>query len=220
MRFLARVVVGLGSLTAVSCASDGASSSPTSESPEETRGGTAGSTSLTLQGDSLTVAVPSDWTTVEGTSYTIPGVPPIGPGAIVSSDPAAWSTDWAVPGAFIAATTDLADLVGTTGLDREGASGLGERLTALAEWHGAIDRSSECDRAGASSFDSDDGTLTGFTTIWENCGVAGATLLDTAAVSEDGSVILVVQATGVTEAEVAAAERVLETVMVDRDAVV
>ena len=157
--------------------------------------------------------VPSAWRTLEGTSYTIPEQAPIGPGTVVSADPASWTAGWDVPGAFVAVSQDLADQLGTPG------GSLIERLERLGRWHGGIFREAECDRDGASVFDSRDGQLTGFTTLWTNCGAAGATLFDVAAVPEDGSFVLVVEATGVTDAEVEAARRLVETISVDLDRV-
>lgn len=157
--------------------------------------------------DGVNLVAPSDWGVQEGVAFEMPGTGLSLPGAIVSPDPASWLDDWAITGAFVTASTDLAAETGTAG-------GGSQPLFALAEWHGSVDLT-DCDRDGASLFGTADGQLSGFVTYWTNCGGIGVTLLDVAVIPEDGSVVVVAEASGAEGDELEVIEALLASLTLD-----
>jgi len=156
--------------------------------------------------DGFTAVAPADWTVVEPANLDVPGLGLIGPGSILSIDPAEWPLEWGIPGVFIMVTTDLAAEIGTS---QGGSAG----LISLAEWHGSLERD-DCERSGASVYHSRDGQLSGFTTFWPNCGGIGVTLLDMAGIPESGQFVVIAQATGGTDGKVEVVDEVLRSIVV------
>jgi len=143
---------------------------------------------------SVTVEVPSSWN-VDGSPYNDPRG---GQWAsiVASPDIAAYDSGWSVPGISVLA-----------------APAAGVTITP-AEWLELVDSfltESNCSMAAEDSYA--DGYYDGVYQYWTDCGDTGAVYLMLAAVSSDGSHVIVLSVTALTESDLGAIDRALGSFM-------
>lgn len=144
-------------------------------------------TTVTDDSGTLTVSVPTAWSSIDGAPVDIDGVS--SPSIIASTDVAAYNSAWDVPGVQFVASEAL------TGFTADELLDLGATTECTFE----------------SREDYDDGAFVGRFDTYSNCGGTGATSIVVAAFPADGSygVLVVVQV--VTDADLVALDEIIRT---------
>jgi serine protease Do len=141
-----------------------------------------------------TMEVPAEWTDVEVGAWTIDGEW-VGRRIAAAPDMDAWRDTWSTPGAQFRASAIL--------VDRHTPATL---LDTLPEW-------TNCTYDGR--FDYDDGMYRGVYDQWSDCGSGNGTFYALAAVSVDGSHIVLVEVVETSEADSDVTMHVFGTFMVE-----
>jgi hypothetical protein len=192
----------------VSSASARASDVPASLPVSPVPSPTVGPAAVKIVSDAtgvISIAVPADWSVASIRWYH--GDVDRGPALVASPDPTAFAAAfdgrtgsrarWGMDGVFVGVSRSLAD-------ERNLGDTYVSAITALAKWHGGDEETERgwndvCLRAGASTYDADDGGANGFVTTWRDCGGIGTLLLDLGATGREGGYVaqaLVVQTDG------------------------
>ncbi|MCX6520648.1 MAG: S1C family serine protease [Actinobacteria bacterium] len=144
-------------------------------------------TTVTDDSGTLTVSVPTAWSSIDGAPVDIDGVS--SPSIIASTDVAAYNSAWDVPGVQFVASAALTGFTADELLD--------------------LGATTECTFEGREDYD--DGAFVGRFDTYSNCGGTGATSIVVAAFPADGSygVLVVVQV--VTDADLVALDEIIRT---------
>jgi serine protease Do len=144
----------------------------------------------------LQVEVPQEWSDVDGSAWLMEGEE-IGATVSASPDLAGFNDSYDTPGLFFGASNVLiAEVDAFSFLD-------------------AINFSDDCLLDGR--YDYDDGYYVGYYDLWTDCGDALSSIVDIAATPEDGSYLVWVLGQLVSDADVDAFSRVIETFQVIGD---
>jgi serine protease Do len=144
----------------------------------------------------LQVEVPQEWSDVDGSAWLMEGEE-IGATVSASPDLAGFNDSYDTPGLFFGASNVLiAEVDAFSFLD-------------------AINFSDDCLLDGR--YDYDDGYYVGYYDLWTDCGDALSSIVDIAATPEDGSYLVWVLGQLVSDADVDAFSRVIETFQVVGD---
>jgi serine protease Do len=159
-------------------------------------GGTAYEyTTVTDDSGSITMEVPTAWADVDGSSWSDQGGE-WGPGLSAVADRVDWEdTSTNAPGVFVGASTTIG-MTPTEYLDDP-----------------AMDMSGVCSTYGGRAV-YDDGVYQGLEDRWNDCGAAGSTWIEVAAEPSDGSFLVILSATVVTDQDWEALQKVYDTFMV------
>lgn len=164
----------------------------------ETTTGETYSGYMTVNDDTgaLAMEVPSEWSAVNGSSWLFEEEV-VGPGLTAAPDLDTYNNTWEGPGVFFAASSSLAQEYSVEG---------------LLDYY---DFSQDCQYDAR--YDYQDPAYTGKYDLWANCGGGGTNFLVLVAFPEDQSYITLVQISVVSEADIAAAEQILNTFKVVGD---
>jgi serine protease Do len=169
---------------------------PTTMEPTEGGGDGGGTpdsnyTAVTDDSGALTVEVPAEWSDTRGAFWEFEGSD-AGASVLASPNVGAFLSSWDEPGVFFGASDTLLQEYGVEG---------------LLDYY----QPEGCESAGPRE-DYDVGKFRGKSDLWVNCGgQGGATLLMVAATPEDRSFVTFVQIQIVSEADLEAAKRILQT---------
>ncbi len=168
------------------------------DNPETTPAGYDSYVTLTDAQNILTVDVPAAWTDVDTQSLWGDGNNVFGVGIWASPDYTAWDTTYTTPGLFFGASAILAqtETVGSLLDDRDYSDG--------------------CTYDGR--YEYSDNFYTGVYDVWLNCDGGDSMMLDLAAETATGSVLMNVQTVVVNDADLEALDYILNTFVVDEAA--
>jgi len=162
-------------------------------------GGAAGYPSYTIVSDNsgqLEVEVPTAWSDVDGAPWTADDGSPLGPAVAAAPDLESYYTSWATPGVEFAALTEMgSDVTVPSVLD-------------------LFDFSDDCTYAGREDYA--DALYTGQYDVWQDCGGSNAAYIIVATQPDDGSFLTVVAVQVVTDADLEALDRILDSFVVYR----
>lgn len=140
----------------------------------------------------LIVEVPTAWAETNGSAWTSDGEE-IGVAVSAAPDLEGFNTTWSTPGVFFGASAQL--------------------NTTTTELLDGFSYSESCDYDGR--YDYEDPLYTGLYDVWANCGPDGTLYLILAAEPEDASFVILVAVQIVTEMDLDALDRILNTFIVD-----
>jgi hypothetical protein len=139
----------------------------------------------------IELSVPSEWADIDGGGWISEGEL-LGPGLVASPDVTAWRDEWGTPGVFIGAT-DVLDETPESALD-------------ILRWEDV------CTYEGRDDYD--DGLYVGRYDLYYDCGGEGSVFIVIAAEPPDGSFLIILEIVVVSEADLEAADEVIETFQV------
>lgn len=114
----------------------------------------------------------------------------------------AMSADWTIPGVVVLVSPKIAKKIKTAGADSLAAS------VKLAQWHGASDSHPGCKiRIGANLYDNHH--VSGFESLYKNCGGRGAKLYDAGVIPGSGTPVLQAIGSAVSKNDDAIVRRIL-----------
>lgn len=151
-------------------------------------------TTITDDSGQLQVEVPAEWSQVQGTPLVLADGTELGPQIIAAGDLQVYASSYNVPGMEFAATASSAEFTTTSLLD-------------------AVGPSAECTSAGREPYD--DGLYTGEMELWQSCGGTGTQVVTIAAEPAGGEFIAVLFVQIVSEADLEALDRIIQTFRVN-----
>jgi serine protease Do len=167
-------------------------------SAESTTGGAtySGYTTVTDDSEAIQMEVPTEWSAVNGAAWEFEGET-VGRAITASADLDAYANTWAEPGAFFGASNSLVQSYSV------------DQLLDYYDW------SEDCEKDDR--YDYQDELYTGKYDLWVNCGDEGASFLVLAAVPEDQAFIMLVNIQILGDADLEAADHILNTFQVVGD---
>jgi serine protease Do len=147
--------------------------------------------SVTDATGAIELEVPSSWSDVDGDA--LDGA---FPALVAAPSIAGFSDTWDVPGVLIAASSTFDSGNHNANLDE-------------------FDQSAACTSSGKQDYD--DGVYTGRFEVWESCGGTDTSILTVSASPSDGAFVILVLVQIVTEADLEAVDRIIETFFVVGD---
>jgi serine protease Do len=167
-------------------------------SAEATTGGAtySGYTTVTDDSGALQMDVPTEWSAVNGAGWTFDGET-VGRAITASADLDAYANTWGEPGAFFGASSSLVQSYSV------------DDLLDYYNWTG------ECEKDAR--YDYQDELYTGKYDLWVNCGEEGSSFLVLAAVPENQEFITLVNILITNDADLEAADQILNTFQVVGD---
>ncbi|MCA9951563.1 MAG: trypsin-like peptidase domain-containing protein [Anaerolineales bacterium] len=150
-------------------------------------------TEITDDSGVLYMEVPAEWTDIDGSAWVVDGEV-IGESIRVSPDIAGFNETWSTPGVFFGATDQYA--------------------ADMDELLDAFDYSDGCTYDGRTDYQ--DSLYTGKYDVWTDCGDGGSVFIVLAAEPEDQSFLTLITFQAVTEADLDALDKVLDTFFADR----